>query len=272
MERVETLLEKLQQQVKAKSPVNQLLITTQMLQHELAHLKESAPSKKADVAVEISMPLRVLPTVKEAPATAQSPATVQSPPEKEYAVLQVDEAAIEAELEEIKKNAAAMQQLAASSHTNKSTLLFDLTEDDIPTLAQQPVTPPPSQPVQQQAPTTSVPPAARATEVNQAAGASAPSVNDLLKAPVIELSEKLNEGAVKDLRKAIGINDRFLYINELFRGDEVMYERSIKTINSFAIFPEAEYWIRRELKTKLGWDDNEPIVKQFYQLVRRRFS
>ena len=39
-----------------------------------------------------------------------------------------------------------------------------------------------------------------------------------------------------------------------------MYERSIKTINSFTIWPEAEYWIKREFKTKLGWiNSNEPF-------------
>ena len=97
-------------------------------------------------------------------------------------------------------------------------------------------------------------------------------MNDVLKTPATEVSHKLTEAAVKDLKKAIGINDRFLYINELFRGDEVMYERSIKTINSFSIWPEAEYWIRRELKTKLGWKDTEPTVIQFDQLIKRRFS
>jgi hypothetical protein len=70
----------------------------------------------------------------------------------------------------------------------------------------------------------------------------------------------------------VGINDRFLFINELFRGDDVMYERSIKTINNFSIYPEAEYWIKRELKLKLGWDDKNEVVKQFDQLIRRRFS
>jgi hypothetical protein len=88
----------------------------------------------------------------------------------------------------------------------------------------------------------------------------------------LEISEKLTGMPVKDLRKAIGINDRFLYINDLFRGDEVMYERSIKTINSFSIWHEAEYWVRRELKTKLGWVDDNETVKQFDQLVKRRFS
>ncbi|MGZ8557348.1 MAG: hypothetical protein ACXWWC_03400 [Chitinophagaceae bacterium] len=98
------------------------------------------------------------------------------------------------------------------------------------------------------------------------------SLNDKLKQGKAELIEVLKETPIKDLRKAIGINDRFVFINELFRGDEVMYERSIKTINSFNIFPEAEYWITRELKTKLGWDTELPVVFQFDQLVKRRFS
>jgi hypothetical protein len=61
-------------------------------------------------------------------------------------------------------------------------------------------------------------------------------------------------------------------VSELFRGDEVGYERSIKTINNFRILAEAQYWIERELKLKLGWDENKEIVKLFDQLVKRRFS
>lgn len=102
--------------------------------------------------------------------------------------------------------------------------------------------------------------------------AEIPSLNDRLRQASTELSDKLKETPIKDLRKAIGINDRFLYINELFRGDEAMYERSIKTINGFNIYAEAEYWIIRELKTKLGWNLDHPAVLQFDQLVKRRFS
>lgn len=98
------------------------------------------------------------------------------------------------------------------------------------------------------------------------------SLNDKLKHGKTELVEVLKETPVKDLRKAIGINDRFLFINELFRGDEAMYERSIKTINSFNIYPEAEYWISRELKIKIGWKNDNSTVQHFDQLVKRRFS
>lgn len=77
---------------------------------------------------------------------------------------------------------------------------------------------------------------------------------------------------IRELKRAINAQDRFMFINELFRGDEVMYERSMKTIQGFSIFPEARFWIERELKTKLGWHENHPTVQYFDHLIKRRFS
>ena len=112
-----------------------------------------------------------------------------------------------------------------------------------------------------------------AQELNDLIGSGSPSINDRLKENgSVDRGSQLKGSPVKELRKAIGVNDRFVFINELFRGDEPMYERSIKTINNFRILPEAEYWMERELKIKLGWDDSREIVKHFYQLVSRRFS
>ncbi len=98
------------------------------------------------------------------------------------------------------------------------------------------------------------------------------SINDQLKQNEPEVAQGFNETPIHDLKKAIGINDRYLFINELFRGDEIMYERSLKTINGFNIFPEAQYWIERELKLKLGWNVNSIAVEHFDQLVKRRFA
>jgi hypothetical protein len=110
-------------------------------------------------------------------------------------------------------------------------------------------------------------------EINDVIGSSGTSsLNEKLKSDIVELKSALNDTPVRDLRKAIGINDRYVFINQLFRGDEVMYERSLKTINGFRILPEAEYWMERELKVKLGWDENREATRHFYQLVKRRFS
>lgn len=109
-------------------------------------------------------------------------------------------------------------------------------------------------------------------ELNEVIAAGEHSLNDRLKEDVKEVAHLLTDAPVRDLRRAIGINDRFVFISELFRGDEVMYERSIKTINGFRIFPEAEYWIERELKVKLAWDETKDCTRHFYQMVKRRFS
>jgi hypothetical protein len=112
----------------------------------------------------------------------------------------------------------------------------------------------------------------RAKELNDVIGYSHTSLNDRLKSGQTELSDVLTEIPLRDLKKAIGINDRYVFVNELFRGDEAMYERSLKTINAFRILPEAEYWVERELKVRLGWDDGKTTTQHFYQLVKRRFS
>ena len=114
----------------------------------------------------------------------------------------------------------------------------------------------------------------KAREVNDVIGtaSASSSLNDKLRSDVVDLKSTLNDSPVRDLKKAIGLNDRYVFINQLFRGDEVMYERSLKTINGFRILPEAEYWMERELKVKLGWDENRETTRHFYQLVKRRFS
>jgi hypothetical protein len=109
-------------------------------------------------------------------------------------------------------------------------------------------------------------------ELNDLILDEAPSIHDQLKKQENNLSTSFQETPIRDLKKAIGINDRYLFINELFRGDEIMFERSLKTINGFAIFPEAQYWIQRELKVKMGWNDRSETVNHFTQLVKRRFA
>jgi hypothetical protein len=206
MQRVDTLIKKLQEQFAAKAPASQLLLTVQMLEVELSHLQSGA-------------------------------------------------AAVEAELEEIKRNAEVMQKMSVH---NKPQIVFEPEEQDIiPTLAHH-------------LHETTI--HLQKKEVNDAVAGNAASLNDKLKQTKIDLGDSLTGMPIRDLKKAIGINDRFLYINDLFRGDESMYERSIKTINSFSILPEAEYWIQRDLKTKLGWTDSNETVKQFIQLVKRRFT
>jgi hypothetical protein len=245
MERVSTLIKKLQRQLDEKASAPMLLHTVQMLQAEL----QSQSGMKKEVnqdKVSVIMPMSFNVFQHREPG---APTHENISEEKVIEVLQVDEKEIEEELEQIKRNAKAVDSMVTNA---RPPFVYDPIED-VPTLAHQ------------------TPLSKTQFSKNEIPFEYPESLNDRLKEKKIELSDKLTDAPIKDLKKAIGVNDRFLFINELFRGDEAMYERSITTIQNFSILAEAEYWIRRELKVKIGWLDSDPIVKQFDQLVRRRF-
>ena len=250
MERVETLCSLLTEKLQKKATITELLTTVKMIESELLHLQKITPpvdTNSSTTAINIAK--QITPDKKDEVKLENIGE------EKIVEVLQIDEAEMEAELDEIKRN---VEDRTKFFHPNKPPVLFDAI-DDVPTLAGRQ--------------TSSTSHFANIKEVHETLPTNNNvSLNDRLKQTSNELSETLQEAPVKDLKKAIGINDRFKFLSELFRGDDAMYERSIKTINNYAIYPEAEYWIRRELKLKLGWDDKNETVKQFDQLVRRRFA
>lgn len=86
-----------------------------------------------------------------------------------------------------------------------------------------------------------------------------------------EVADQIALEPIKDLKSAIGINDRFQFIQELFEGDEKLFESSIKAINAFHIFAEAQFYVKK-LKVNHHWDEESKSVKLFDQLVKRRFS
>ncbi len=224
MERIHTLISKLNQQVAQEADATQLLATVQLLHSELVSQQQGTKrlgTSKVAVMLPASMTMDALQYERYAPQPQER--TVAAP---------VQETIVIEERQTISFTQESVQNEIVRDPLN-----------EIPTLSQQ----------------------INGKDAHE-------SLNDKLKQVKTELAEVLKEAPVKDLRKAIGINDRFVFINDLFRGDEAMYERSIKTINGFNIFPEAEYWISRELKVKLGWNNDHPLVLQFDQLVKRRFS
>ena len=219
MERIQTLINRLQEQVRQNADVSQMQMTLQLLQSEINQLQKTSARTLGTSKVSV-----VLPT----PVAIAPVSIAKKEVEEEQEVISVP-----------KIKAKPKSQLD---------LHFD-PMNEIPTFSQYKI----------------------GKEVNEAVEQKE-SFNDRLKENRNELMHSLKDAPIRDLRKGIGINDRFVFISELFRGDEPMYERSIKTINSFNIYPEAEYWMNRELKIKLGWDDTKEIVKHFYQLVKRRFA
>lgn len=98
------------------------------------------------------------------------------------------------------------------------------------------------------------------------------SVNDRLRNEKPILAETMHGGPIKDLRKGISLNERYQLVKELFEGDETRFDKAIKTINSFSILAEAEFWMEKELRSKSGWPTQSPSAQLLDQLIKRRFS
>src|SRR5450432_2388678 len=182
MERVSTLIQKLQQQLNQNANAEQLLLTVQMLYAELISAKPDTSQLNSDKVVVI-MPRVLYPAtgnnINHNKENAPPGGPEIAAEDKIIEVLQVDEKEIEEELEEIKRNAAAKNKMSMNA---KPFLLFDPVED-VPTLTHQD------------------PVFTRPKDINEAVQALPESINERLKENKTELVEKLNEEPIKDLKK-----------------------------------------------------------------------
>jgi len=82
------------------------------------------------------------------------------------------------------------------------------------------------------------------------------------------MTSVLHSKPIKDIASAIGMNDRFYYIRELFSGDSLAYQDTIKRLDSASSLGEAMKIL--DDSTVMGSD---PAAQSaFVDVVRRKFS
>jgi DNA polymerase III alpha subunit (gram-positive type) len=84
------------------------------------------------------------------------------------------------------------------------------------------------------------------------------------------LAARLQRKPVADLAAAIGINDKFLLLNELFGGSMEKYNKSIRALNNFSTLLGAKTYMS-ELQIEFQWDCESDAYRKLDDLVERRF-
>ena len=84
------------------------------------------------------------------------------------------------------------------------------------------------------------------------------------------VNKSINLKAIKSLKNGIGINDKFMIINDLFEGHAKSYNKAILTIDSAPDRKQALY-ILADLKAENFWENNDFAFKQLKTYVERRF-
>lgn len=86
------------------------------------------------------------------------------------------------------------------------------------------------------------------------------------------VADRLSAKPVGDLKKSIGINERFTLINELFGGNQQLFMESIDKINNVNAYEEARKVLYEELAGDLKWNTEGNTFHVLDELVKRRFN
>jgi hypothetical protein len=81
----------------------------------------------------------------------------------------------------------------------------------------------------------------------------------------------LQYNPINDLRSAIGISDKFLIMNQLFKGSLEQYNGAIERLNNFFSYKDADIFIG-SLKILHDWADNLPAIEKLQHFVKRRYQ
>ena len=86
-------------------------------------------------------------------------------------------------------------------------------------------------------------------------------------APKSTTVEQIAKGAISDINKAVGVNDRYLLIRDLFGGSAEEYERVVAVLNNFENLEDCMIYIDEHF----DWNPNSDGAKMMMELLERKY-
>lgn len=99
-----------------------------------------------------------------------------------------------------------------------------------------------------------------------------PTLNDLLASKTNTQHLNTNKQAISDLKQGINLNDKLLYIKDLFNGYNLAYAEAIDLANKLPNFEAADTFFQKNYAAKNNWADKQATVDKFYELLNQRFK
>jgi hypothetical protein len=88
-------------------------------------------------------------------------------------------------------------------------------------------------------------------------------------------TSKTDQQAIKpisDIKVAITLNDKLLYVKDLFNGYNLAYSEAIEILNRFETFEEASRFLKTNYVSKNNWESKPETTEKFYALLKRRYA
>ncbi|MBO9702294.1 MAG: hypothetical protein J7604_18940 [Sporocytophaga sp.] len=114
-------------------------------------------------------------------------------------------------------------------------------------------------------------PAKENTTLNQTFSRSQLTLNDMLKQQNVSSSGMHVKSKIFDIKSAIPLNQKFIFISELFAGHSGEYETALTELNNCSELEEAKQLLKDKYLPKWKWDLNRKTVQDFFEIVSRKF-
>ena len=101
------------------------------------------------------------------------------------------------------------------------------------------------------------------------------TINDILsgKSNSNNVASQLNQQqSVKDLKSIISLNDKLLFIKDLFNGYSLAYSEAIDLVNKLDSYEAAENFLNSNYAVKNGWVQKQTAADQLFEIISRRFA
>ncbi|UBM60666.1 hypothetical protein LAG90_08430 [Marinilongibacter aquaticus] len=77
---------------------------------------------------------------------------------------------------------------------------------------------------------------------------------------------------IQSLKEGISLNQRYLYIRDLFGGDHNAFVHSLEELESYPNLQEARKHLENTVSKKFHWDKTSESVEEFYNHLERKFE
>jgi hypothetical protein len=76
---------------------------------------------------------------------------------------------------------------------------------------------------------------------------------------------------IDSIRKNISINQRYMFVNELFGKDNDLFNTTLEELDSKSVKDDALTYLKERITDRFKWDEESEVVQEFMEILDRRY-
>lgn len=114
---------------------------------------------------------------------------------------------------------------------------------------------------------------AKDSTINETFSEETPTINEKFESESqpSSIAEVHETEKISEIQKSISVNQRYMFLNDLFGGDGEVYETALIQVENCASFDDSVELLVQNYSKKFEWDMNSDEVKELLKVIFKRF-